>query len=299
VIIFSAGSFRASDEQALSDLSKLATPMFPDAAEKRYFYPVPLFEIVGTRGCRYGECTFCDEVGFAGYNKAPHRSRDPREVAEDMHLLAKQHGCDSFSFWDEFMTPEFVDGLAEELRGMPIDVRWSGHTRVETVLVEERSRRMSEAGCRLLNFGFESGSSRVLEKMRKGVTIRSMEMALRTCTSHRIATHCSFIQGYPMETAADLIATAEFIERNLPYIDSFQIHDFNLTKFSELARNPGQHGIRLLDAPEYDIDVVLPYLPVEGPQVPIEGDLREMLRKHRKKTLGRALHGVYCGSRPR
>ena len=293
-VVFSGGSFQPSNETAQSDLDKLLTPFFPPASEKRYFFPVPSFDIIGSRGCRYSECVFCDDIGFAGYNKALHRTRRPSRVVEDMSNLARLHDCDAFLFWDNFLTADFLDRLAAEIENKALDVIWGGHTRIETVLQEDRCQRLYESGCRFLNIGFESANPRILRLMNKGVGTEAMEKALDNCSRNGISLHGSFIQGFPGERPKERLETARFIEKNLSTISSFHIYDFALPKFSIMARQANRFNIRLRERSKDSLNVDLSFRSAPSPGSKKFFDLAGLSRKYPQKRGDRILYEIVC-----
>jgi hypothetical protein len=296
-VIFSGRSFQPSNVTAHSDLDKLLTPDFPPASEKRYFFPVPLFDIIGSRGCRYSGCVFCDDIGFAGYNKAPHRTRQARRVVEDMSNLAKEHDCQVFLFWDNFLTPDFLDRLAAEIKNKPLEVIWGGHTRIETVLQEDRCQRLFESGCRFLNIGFESANPRILRLMNKGVGTEAMEKAIDNCFRKGISLHGSFIQGFPGERPEERLETARFIEKNLSTMSSFHIYDFALPKFSIMARQAHRFNIRLGERSKDSLDVDLPFRSVPSPKSRKFFDLTSLSRTYPLKRGDRIVYEIACRQR--
>lgn len=61
-------------------------------------------------------------------------------------------------------------------------------------------------------FGIESGSGRILRKMKKGIGLDDIRSAVNSAKAHGIKTAGSFIVGYPTETEDDFNATVEFAD---------------------------------------------------------------------------------------
>jgi hypothetical protein len=90
---------------------------------------------------------------------------------------------------------------------------------------------MRRTGCVMLTMGIETGSEKVLKRMRKGFTLETAQKSLRLVAESGILTSINFMSGYLQETEDDLEATLDFIDTNESYIDfigdhtSFVWHD--------------------------------------------------------------------------
>jgi anaerobic magnesium-protoporphyrin IX monomethyl ester cyclase len=79
---------------------------------------------------------------------------------------------------------------------------------------------MAKAHCRTLMFGIESGSQRVLDRLKKEQTLAEIETAVTNAKQAGIEiVHGFFVVGNPDETVEDLRATFDFAAR-LP-LDTF------------------------------------------------------------------------------
>jgi hypothetical protein len=288
--VFEGGRFIRSTRTVLADLDELETPLFPNL--QRYLYPVPLLEIMGSRGCSYRGCVFCDDVGFGGYNKAPRRVRSAHLVATDIDRLSREHGCRAFSFWDADLSAEFLDSLSAALDGRT-GAAWSCHARTEVAADAARCDRISQAGCRLLNLGLESASQRLLDLMKKNQTVGMVRAALAHCREAGIAVHGNFIQGFPTESEEDLRETVRFIEANLDLLASFHVYDFHLSRCSAMARHPEAFGLEIIPRDEGDVDVILRYRRRERPRHTNEALLDELRTRYPDMTLDRVLYDIH------
>ena len=63
-------------------------------------------------------------------------------------------------------------------------------------------------------FGAESGSSRVMSKIKPGATVEQNQQAIDYLFDAGVKVSASFILGHPLENEGDLWATYEFIDRN-------------------------------------------------------------------------------------
>ena len=82
---------------------------------------------------------------------------------------------------------------------------------------------MFQAGCRLIHFGIESASPRMLEKMGKKMDLRQVERGVRLAQEEGMETACFFMFGFPDETAQERRATLDLANRLNPTYASFHL----------------------------------------------------------------------------
>ena len=82
---------------------------------------------------------------------------------------------------------------------------------------------MSEAGCRMMAFGLESGSNDVLKNIDKKITTEKSEGAIELCKKYGIRTVAHFILGLPGSNKERDIETINFAKRINPDFVQFYI----------------------------------------------------------------------------
>jgi radical SAM superfamily enzyme YgiQ (UPF0313 family) len=123
-------------------------------------------------------------------------------------------------------------GIARELRRYVRGAQWIGTVHVDQRRDNGLSRRdlfaAASGGMRRISFGLESGSQSLLDAMRKGCSVERNEAFLKDAHDAGLSVRCTMFKGYPGETAKDMEATADFLERNAPYIDRIRFNDFTV-----------------------------------------------------------------------
>jgi radical SAM superfamily enzyme YgiQ (UPF0313 family) len=76
---------------------------------------------------------------------------------------------------------------------------------------------MARAGCRGFYIGAESGSQRVLDYMKKGITLEQVKNVVNWSKKANIRCYLSFLLGVPNETEDERYATLILIDRLKPY----------------------------------------------------------------------------------
>jgi len=134
-------------------------------------------------------------------------------IAELDHLVA-EYRIRGVYWVDDIFTGDkpWVRELCRAIRGRPYPLEWGCQSRVESVdrsLLED----MKAAGCVQVDFGVESGSKRVLRRMKKGTTWRSVVAAFDLAHDVGLRTGASFILGNPDEDASDIAETLALARR--------------------------------------------------------------------------------------
>jgi len=168
--------------------------------------------LLTSRGCSYGQCIFCHNT----WRRAPYRADSAEKIISEIKYLRKNYNVDALYYMDdEFLTDrERVIKLCRLILENGLEnIRWAIATRVERV-DEEILMLMKKAGCWLVNFGFESGSQRILNLLRKGNSVDQAKKAVQLCRKVGIIPHGTFIIGNPGETWEDIELTRRFITEN-------------------------------------------------------------------------------------
>ncbi len=166
-------------------------------------------DFISSRGCPY-QCTFCYQPWG---NQIRFHSVD--FVIEAISMLVKKYRIDFISFQDdEFMAnKKRVYEFCEKKQRYFPDLLWSCTGRAN-IVKDEIIKVMKDSGCVLISYGFESGSQKMLDKMRKMQTIRQMEKVVELSRKNDMPVPVSFIIGMPGETEETCEETLQFCLRN-------------------------------------------------------------------------------------
>jgi len=201
------------------------------------------------RGCTR-RCRFCEVYSMWGAR----RSKRPAQIVEEMDANSVRTGIESFVVSDPAVNADH-EQFVEVLRLLKESSRrfaWTGNFQVDKRISPDVVNEMVESGCRRLEIGIESGSDRVLRRMRKGSTSARNQTILRRLKRAGVETVGYFLVGFPGETEEDFEATIAFIERNAEYIDSVRSANSLVL----------QHGAPILEEVQREGEV----RPGEGPR---------------------------------
>lgn len=181
------------------------------------FYPFPhrYAGILASRGCPFN-CAFCQPLERKIFGKKI-KLRSVDNIIGEVRLLKERYKADFIMFQDDQLThrKSWVLDLCSEIK--KLNVTWGALARVNTI-DEDIVRAMKEAGCAVLQFGFESGSQRMLDFLRKNARAEQAIRAAELCHEHGIIIFANYIMGIPTETEDDLMATLKLMKEINPEI---------------------------------------------------------------------------------
>ena len=151
--------------------------------------------IFTSRGCKF-ECNFCARHIVFG-RKVRYRSID--NVMEEIIENSSKLNAKKLIFMDDTFTenPERVSIICEELIKMNKEYIWSCFSRVD--LTEELLKLMYRAGCRLIGYGVETGSQKVLNMAKKNIRVEDITRCFHLTRKLGIKTKAFIMVGLPGE----------------------------------------------------------------------------------------------------
>ena len=173
-----------------------------------------------SRGCVYN-CGFCDTRKLWG-NIC--RGFSPKRVLGEIQDLMSRYGTRGIYFINDNFTlrKKATAELCNLMIENKLDLQWVCDTRVDLV-DDELLALMNKAGCKVIWFGVESGSTKVLQRIGRNTTAEQVQTAFKLCKKHGIKTACSFMLGLPDETLADMEVSLKFAKKLDPDYCQFNI----------------------------------------------------------------------------
>lgn len=178
----------------------------------RELFPIELYRghfnvLTATGSCPY-RCPFCSAAAIWAGRR---RTRSPEGIAAEIEILMRDYGADYVFFTDDVLTVNrrWVLELLEALKGLSRPIGWGCATRVDLVDAELLTA-MSEAGCKAIQFGVESGAQGILDSV-KGVNKEQVLAAVNASVAAGIDTLCSFMAPFPQDTAETIRETGDFM----------------------------------------------------------------------------------------
>jgi radical SAM superfamily enzyme YgiQ (UPF0313 family) len=178
---------------------------------------VPSMVLFGSRGCP-GKCIFCNTPAFWGSKV---RYRNPVKIVDQVQYLHDEFGVQEVFFQDDTFNAnhKWAFAIFHEIirRGLNKQMIFRIDCRANaSMLTEEFVAQAKQAGVWNIFLGIESGSQKILDNIRKHVTVEECKRAIKLVNSYGIYTQCSFIIGLPGETWQTLKETQELINETKP-----------------------------------------------------------------------------------
>lgn len=214
------GHIYGNPRVVIDDLDSLGLPAwdlmppdsYPDSPQGGFYKKFPIAPISTTRGCPY-LCTFCGSGVNMGRKL---RARNIKSVLGEMKTLYDCFGVREFHIIDDMFNfqkervREFCQGIKE--REWDISYTFPNGLRLNQ-LDREMLLLMKDTGAYAFTVGIESGSQRILDSMRKSLSLALIEEKVNLIRSVGLEPSGFFIIGYPGETIEDIKATISFAKR--------------------------------------------------------------------------------------
>ncbi|NPA95330.1 MAG: radical SAM protein [Thermodesulfobacteria bacterium] len=228
-----------NDPPPLLSMNELPAPDFSDFHLEGYLTPEPVLPFMTSRGCAWGKCTFCTHHRI--YRK--YRQMNIQTVLRQMDGLKDSYETSLFSLFDEMIPPARARNLAKAMLNKGLNLKFSAYAKPVKPFNETLLKLLAQAGCRLMMWGVESGSQRILDLMKKGTKVKDMEEVLMNSSKAGIRNLIFIMFGFPGETEADFNLTISFLKRNSNYIDAISKGIFVLIEGCEVHRRPDKFFI--------------------------------------------------------
>ena len=162
--------------------------------------------------CPYGKCSFCSIVSMYRYAR-----RETADVLDEMAYLLEERGFDSITFHDGlfFISPKQTMPMVQGFKERGFKMIWKAKARANSLngFKPADFSLMKETGLHVVPVGLESGSARMLKKMKKGTTPQDAVDLARICRDNDFEIQSTYMSGLPGDTVDDLKLSIEQIEK--------------------------------------------------------------------------------------
>jgi hypothetical protein len=241
-----SGSGTGCDEWPAPDYSGFAIERYIN-----FRAGTPILSITASTGCTR-RCVFCNMWCIA-----PYGIRSPQKVSLEMTRLNREYGIRIFRFNDN-MLPEDDHYLKQVFEPVARECPWA--TWLAAVfpganLREDTLAIMKASGCYMLWLGIETGSPRLLERMKKPYTHGQAIKLMKRIKKSGINVGIYLIADFPGETPGDLEMTVNFITQNKEFIDDVWAQTYFVAGGSSMQRGYEDFpGIRRIDPVSFCYD---------------------------------------------
>ncbi len=181
---------------------------------------IRIASIFSSRGCPF-RCTFC--ASHAVWSRK-FRYRSVDNVLDEFEQLAKDLKIDFVKFSDDTFTvkKDWVKMFCEKKIKKNITTPWGCNIRVDTV-DEELLKLMKQCGCKEVWIGVESGSSKILKKMKKGIHLDQVRYVFKLTAELGFFRRAYMLLGMPSEDIGDVKLSEKIVDEIQPDAVGFTI----------------------------------------------------------------------------
>ena len=243
-------------------VDQLPPPDFDGMPWEKYFSPEKLVPYLGTRGCYWGKCTFCDHgAGYIDQFRAKHAE----QIVDELEYLKNKLNTKHFMFTDESFPPALFIKLPPMMVERELDIYWTTLIRFESQLLEQEIWDVAhKSGCRSLYYGLESANERIIKLVKKDTDIKAAKINLEQAKRVGIWSHVMCFYGFPSETEEEAEDTRRFLIENQHQIPSVEMYFFVLYKNAPVMFQADEYKIDVKVNPEHDLALDYYYTPESG-----------------------------------
>jgi len=181
-----------------------------------------------SRGCPQS-CAFCN---IPTISKKRWRARSPQHVINELrHLQGLGYGAVYFVDDNFLLQTKRIEEICKGINDNNITIQWGCEGRVDSA-VQHLFPIMAKAHCKILMFGVESGSQKILNRLNKRQTLDEIEKAISDAKRAGIQhVHGFFVVGCPDETVEDMKATFDFASK-------LRLDTFNFNRLCAYRNTP-------------------------------------------------------------
>lgn len=245
------------DNRAVKDLAQreVGTPDYSDLLLRDYLSVIEVAnpmhrlwsdgrwnKLTLAHGCYWGKCTFCDvSLDYIGRYEPITASI----LCDRIEEIMAQTGTNGFHFVDEAAPPALMRDLALEILRRELVVVWWTNIRFEISFSADLCRLLRASGCIAVSGGLEVASDRLLDLIKKGVTVPQVAQVTQNFTQAGILVHAYLMYGYPTQTVQETVDSLEMVRQLFEQgiIQSGFWHRFAMTVHSPVGLNPKAFGV--------------------------------------------------------
>lgn len=197
-----------------------------------YFIPEIVVPIKTVNTCYYKQCTFCSH----------HRNLKYQESSlEDIKGTLIRSKAKKAFIIDDMIHKERLLNIAKIMK--ELNIEWICQLKPDQTWDKKTLEELYSSGLRVVLWGVESASNRILNLMKKGTNVDDIEEVLKNSKESRIKNVVYMLFGFPGETEEEFLESVKFLERNTKYIDLVSPATFGLQEGTTIYKNPKNFGI--------------------------------------------------------
>jgi anaerobic magnesium-protoporphyrin IX monomethyl ester cyclase len=198
------------DAQPYPDRDAIDLHSYLNAWRERH--GVGTVSLITARGCPY-TCTWCSRSVFG----ETHRRRSVSNVADEVEGIVDRYDPERLWYADDVFAihHHWTISYAKELERRKIRLPFECISRAERI-DDDVAAALASLGCFRVWIGSESGSQRILDAMKRKVSVDQVQDTAARLRRHGIEVGMFIMLGYDGEQMADLRATVDHLKHTSP-----------------------------------------------------------------------------------
>jgi anaerobic magnesium-protoporphyrin IX monomethyl ester cyclase len=198
------------DSQPYPDRDAIDLPAYLNAWRERH--GIGTVSLITARGCPY-TCTWCSRSVFG----ETHRRRSVGNVADEVEAIVDRYHPERLWYADDVFAIHrtWTVEYAKELERRNIHLPFECISRAERI-DDEVAAALASLGCFRVWIGSESGSQRILDAMKRKVSVEQVQETAARLRRHGIEVGMFIMLGYDGERIEDLKATVNHLKHTAP-----------------------------------------------------------------------------------
>ncbi len=232
------------DREFFNYQNELNCPFVPQ--QKR-----PVVTMIAGRGCPF-HCTYCQPAENKIF-QGQFRIRSPENVIAELKLLREKYAFNSITWWDDTfgINPKWIDCFCDLYKQENFPANMLILSRADIICKNGAMiAKLADVGLKCLIIGFETGTQRLLDFLKKGVTLEQNYRAAEICRENNISIYATIMLGIPTETRKESENTIKMIQKIKP--DILNLFYFNPIPGTEIYKFCVKNDLILRDDP-FDI----------------------------------------------
>ncbi|MDP8217060.1 MAG: radical SAM protein [Candidatus Kaelpia imicola] len=210
--------FKSREERKQIELDSLEIPAL-DLLENldQYFdlwhYLDPLdpakrgLNVIASRGCLFN-CSYCQPTLRLIFGDGI-RYKSPQYLIKELNYYRESFRIENFFFHDDTLpvNRDWINRFCDIIQNNKMNILWGCNSRIDTV-DEELLNKMYQSGLRVIHYGIESGSQRILDQVyNKGIELKRVGKTIESTRKSRIYPSGFFMIGAPDESKKEILKT--------------------------------------------------------------------------------------------
>lgn len=209
----------------IDDLDSISFPDYEGFEASKYLsyqmsfdeYDMSIFDqprtlpIISSRSCPF-KCTFCFHPLGDKY-----RQRSLEHFFKELDYLIEEYKINYASVYDELFSNDKnrILSFCQEMKKR--NIKWMTQLRVDKV-DEEMLSILKDSGLFLISYGIESAEPKILQSMKKHITIQQIENALEITKKVQIGFTGNLIFGDAEETYETALTSLNWYQKHMDYL---------------------------------------------------------------------------------